>query len=159
MDELLKILRRNAQESPENIAKMLELTPEEVRARIADYERRGIIRGYQAIVNVDQLELNRVTAVIEVKVTPEREGGFNQIAQRIGRFAEVVSMYLVSGAFDFLLFVEGENLQAVAMFVSEKLATINGVVSTSTHFMLKTYKHHGVLMESENEYERLKISP
>ena len=159
MDELLSILQNNAQETPENIAKMLDLSPEEVRARIAAYEKQGIIRGYQAIVNVDQLDLTRVTAVIEVKVTPEREGGFNQIAHRIGKFPEVSSMYLMSGAFDFLLFVEGENLQSVAMFVSEKLSTLDGVVSTSTHFMLKTYKHHGVLMETEDEYERLKVSP
>jgi DNA-binding Lrp family transcriptional regulator len=159
MDELLKILKTNALETPENIARMLELSVEEVKAKIADYEEKGVIRGYQAIVNEDKLNLNRVTAVIEVKVTPEREGGFNQIAHRVGMFPEVRSMYLVSGAFDFLLFVEGENLHTVAMFVSEKLSTLEGVVSTATHFMLKTYKHHGFLMESQDEYERLKISP
>ena len=159
MDELLNILKRNAMETPENIAKLLDLTPDEVREQITNYETRGIIRGYQAIVNEDQLDIERVTAVIEVKVTPDREGGFNLIANRIGKFPEVKSMYLMSGAFDFLLFVEGDNLQNVAMFVSEKLSTIAGVVSTSTHFMLKTYKHHGVLMESEDEYERLKITP
>jgi len=159
MDELLSILKRNAMETPENIAKLLDLTPDEVREQITNYENRGIIRGYQAIVNEDQLDIERVTAVIEVKVTPDREGGFNLIANRIGKFPEVKSMYLMSGAFDFLLFVEGDNLQNVAMFVSEKLSTIAGVVSTSTHFMLKTYKHHGVLMESEDEYERLKITP
>lgn len=159
MDELLKILKQNALETPDNIARMLDMAADDVRAKIAEYEKEGIIRGYQAIVNEDRLDLNRVTAVIEVKVTPEREGGFNQIAQRVGRFPEVRSMYLVSGAFDFLLFVEGGNLQEVAMFVSEKLATIEGVVSTATHFMLKTYKHHGFLMESHDEYERLKISP
>ena len=159
MDELLKILKNNANETPETIAKMLDLSADEVRARIADYEKKGIIRGYQAIVNEDALELERVTAVIEVKVTPEREGGFNHMANRIGKFAEVSSMYLVSGAFDFLLFVEGRNLNEVAMFVSEKLSTIQGVVSTSTHFMLKTYKHHGFLMEHQDEYERLKVTP
>ena len=159
MDELLRLLKQNAKETPENIAKLLDLTPDEVREQITNYENRGIIRGYQAIVNEDQLDIERVTAVIEVKVTPDREGGFNLIANRIGKFPEVKSMYLMSGAFDFLLFVEGDNLQNVAMFVSEKLSTIAGVVSTSTHFMLKTYKHHGVLMESEDEYERLKITP
>jgi DNA-binding Lrp family transcriptional regulator len=159
MDELLKILKNNALESPENIARMLDMEVADVRARIADYEKQGVIRGYQAIVNEDALDLERVTAVIEVKVTPEREGGFNYLAQRIGRFPEVQSMYLMSGNFDFLLFVEGRNLQEVAMFVSEKLATIEGVTSTATHFMLKTYKHHGFTMESEDEYERLKVSP
>ena len=159
MDELLRILKNNANETPENIARMLDISEEDVRARIAEYEKKGIIRGYQAIVNEDALDLERVTAVIEVKVTPEREGGFNLIANRIGKFNEVSSMYLVSGAFDFLLFVEGRNLHEVAMFVSEKLSTMDGVVSTSTHFMLKTYKHHGVMMEHEDEYQRLKVTP
>jgi DNA-binding Lrp family transcriptional regulator len=159
MDELLKILKKHALESAENIARMLDTTVEDVKQKITDYEKRGIIRGYQAILNEDQLDLDRVTAVIEVRVTPEREGGFNQIARRIGKFPEVRSLFLVSGAFDFLLFVEGRNLQEVALFVSEKLATIHGVISTSTHFMLKTYKHHSVLMETQDEYERLKVSP
>jgi DNA-binding Lrp family transcriptional regulator len=97
--------------------------------------------------------------VIEVKVTPEREGGFNHIADRISRFEEVQSLYLMSGAFDLLLFVSGRTLKEVAFFVSDKLATIPGVLSTATHFMLKTYKDHGVLMESQDEYERLKVSP
>lgn len=159
MDEILKILKQHALESAENIARMLDTTVDDVKQKIADYEKQGIIRGYHAILNEDRLDLDRVTAVIEVRVTPEREGGFNQIANRIGAFPEVRSMFLMSGAFDFLLFVEGKNLQEVAFFVSEKLATIDGVVSTSTHFMLKTYKHHGVLMESQDEYERLKVSP
>ena len=159
MDELLKILQENALETPENIGRMLDMAPEEVKEKIAGYEREGIIRGYQAIVNEDQLDLNRVTAVIEVRVTPEREGGFNRIAERISKFPEVQSMYLMSGAFDYLLFVEGHNLHEVAMFVSEKLSTIGGVVSTATHFMLKTYKHRGFVMETQDEYQRLKVSP
>lgn len=159
MDELLHILKSNALEKPENIARMLNLTPDEVRARIAEYERTGVIRGYQAIVNEDQLDLDRVTAVIEVKVSPEREGGFNRIAARISRFPEVQSAYLMSGAYDLLLFVTGESLKQVALFVSEKLATMEGVLSTSTHFMLKTYKHHGVLMDEEPADERLQVSP
>ncbi len=159
MDELLKILKNNALESAENIGKMLNLSAEEVRARIADYEKQGIIRGYQAIVNEDVLKMDRVTAVIEVRVSPEREGGFNAIASRISKFSEVQSIYLVSGDYDLLLFVVGRDLKEVAFFVSEKLATIDGVHGTATHFMLKTYKHHGVLMESQDEYERLKVSP
>lgn len=159
MDELLKILKTNALEKPEAIAKMLNLSVEQVKARIAEYEKKGVIRGYQAIVDEDQLDIDKVTAVIEVKVTPERGGGFNRIASRIGRFPEVQSAYLMSGAYDLLLFVSGPDLKEVALFVSEKLATIEGVISTSTHFMLKTYKHHGVLMEGENEDERLQVSP
>lgn len=159
MDELLKILQGNALETPENIARMLDRSPEEVKEKIRGYEEQGIIRGYQAILNEDALDLKRVTAVIEVRVTPERGGGFNQIAQRISRFPEVHSMFLMSGAFDYLLFVEGRTLHEVAMFVSEKLSTIGGVISTSTHFMLKTYKDRGFIMETQDEYQRLKVSP
>ena len=159
MDELLQLLKKNALETPEDLAKMLNLSAAEVRAKIADYEQRGIIRGYQAVVNEDQLSTSRVTAVIEVKVTPEREGGFNYVAERISKFPEVQSLYLMSGAFDLLLFVAGKDLKEVAFFVSEKLATIKGVNSTATHFQLKTYKANGVLMEGQTGHERLKVAP
>lgn len=159
MDELLKILQHNALESREDIARMLNVPVAEVARRIAAYERDGVIRGYQAILNEDRLDLDTVTAVIEVKVTPEREGGFNRIAERLSRFPEVRSAHLMSGTYDLLLFVEGPTLHAVAAFVSERLATINGVLSTSTHFMLKTYKRLGVLMESHHEDERLQVTP
>lgn len=159
MDELLNQLKKNALETPENLAKMLDLPVDEVKARIADYEKRGVIRGYRAVVNEEQLDHRRVTAVIEVKVTPERDWGFNHIANRISKFPEVESVYLMSGTFDLLLFVSGKDLREVALFVSEKLATIKGVISTATHFMLKTFKDHGVLMEKQDEVERLKVSP
>jgi|ERR1043165_57085 DNA-binding Lrp family transcriptional regulator len=159
MDELLKILQANATESRENIARMLNLPVAEVNRRIADYEKRGVIRGYQAVLDEDQLDLDRVTAVIEVKVTPQREGGFNTIAERISRFPEVRSAYLMSGSYDLLLFVEGRNLREVAAFVSERLSPLEGVLSTSTHFMLKTYKRFGVLMESGHAEERLSVAP
>ncbi len=159
MDELLKLLQTNALESPENLARMLGLPAAEVSARIADYEKRGVIRGYQAILNEDQLQLDKVTAVIEVKVTPQREGGFDTIAKRISRFPEVKSAYLMSGAYDLLLFVEGPTLREVASFVSERLSPLEGVLSTSTHFMLKTYKRLGVLMQQEGSDERLSVSP
>ena len=159
MDELLKILQGNALESRAAIAKMLNLPLAEVEKRIADYEKAGIIRGYQAILNEDQLDLDQVTAVIEVKVTPQREGGFNTIAERISRFPEVRSAYLMSGTYDLLLFVEGRNLHQVASFVSERLSPLEGVISTSTHFMLKTYKRLGVLMHTEQQDERLSVAP
>lgn len=159
MDELLQLLQRNARETPEHLAKILNLSADDVRARIAEFESSGVIRGYQAIVNEDQLSANKVTAVIEVKVTPEREHGFDQIADCISKFPEVESLFLMSGAFDLLLFVSGSDLKGVARFVSEKLATIRGVVSTSTHFMLKTYKDHGLLMEAPQPVERLKVCP
>ena len=159
MDELLKILEGNALESRATIAKMLNLPAAEVDKRIADYEKRGVIRGYQAILNEDQLDLDKVTAVIEVKVTPQREGGFNTIADRISRYPEVNSAYLMSGGYDLLLFIEGKNIREVAAFVSEKLAPLDGVISTSTHFMLKTYKRLGVQMHQETSDERLSVAP
>ena len=159
MDELLKLLKKNALETPKDLARMLNLSEETVKTRIADYERTGIIRGYQAVVNVDQLDVEIVRAVIEVKVTPEREGGFNRIAERISKFPEVESVYLMSGTYDLMAVVAGRTLKEVAFFVSEKLATIEGIISTGTHFMLKTYKNNGVLMEAEKNDERLKVSP
>jgi DNA-binding Lrp family transcriptional regulator len=159
MDELLKLLKKNAQETPQNLAKMLKTSVKQVKARVAKYEKTGVIRGYQAIVNEDQLDLGRVYAAIEVKITPEREGGFNRIASRISKFSEVESLYLMSGGYDLLVFVKGKNLKDVAFFVSEKLATIEGVISTATHFRLKTYKEHDILMEVERSHERLQVSP
>ena len=157
MDEILKLLQTNALESRENIAKLTGLSAAEVATRIADYEKRGVIRGYQAVLNEDKLDLDTVTAVIEVKVTPQREGGFNTIAERISKFPEVRSAYLMSGTYDLLLFVEGRNLREVASFVSERLSPLEGVLST--HFMLKTYKRLGVLMHQDSSDERLSVSP
>src|SRR3974377_1951457 len=132
MDELLKILQTNALETPENIGRMLNVPPAEGRQRIADYEKQGVIRGYQAILNEDRLDLDKVTAVIEVKVTPQREGGFNPIAERISRFPEVTSAYLMSGTYDLLLFVEGRNLREVASFLGEGLSPLERGLSTAT---------------------------
>ena len=159
MDELLKILQNNALEPRESMARMLGLSTAEIDTRISDYEKRGVIRGYQAILNEDELELDKVTAVIEVKVTPQREGGFDTIANRISRFPEVRSAYLMSGTYDLLLFVEGRTLREVAAFVSERLSPLEGVLSTSTHFMLKTYKRFGILMHQETSDERLSVTP
>ena len=159
MDELLNILKKNARTSLEDIAKMTRSTPAAVAARLAEYEKSGTIRGYRALINEDHLKEDRVTAVIEVKVQPEREGGFDRIARRISGFPEVVNMHLMSGKYDLLLFVEGDNLRKVASFVSERLATLDGVLSTGTHFMLKTYKQDGVLMDGEKADDRLQVSP
>jgi DNA-binding Lrp family transcriptional regulator len=159
MNEVLSILRKNARTSVADIAKMTRQAPEAVAALIAEYEAAGTIRGYRALVNEDHLKEDRVTAVIEVKVQPEKEGGFDRIAKRISAFDEVVNMYLMSGKYDLLLFVEGRNLREVARFVSERLATLDGVLSTGTHFMLKTYKQDGVLMDLEKTDDRLQVSP
>lgn len=159
MNELLELLKQNALETPENLAKMLSLSVDEVKKQIAEYEKEGVIRAYQAIVNEEKLDASLVTTVIEVKVTPESDGGFDRIAARISRFPEVESAYLMSGTFDLLLFIKGRTMHEAAGFVSEKLATMAGVTSTATHFMMKTYKQNGILMHTGEDDERLKVSP
>lgn len=159
MDALLKLLRDAARSTPARLAKLLGLTESEVEAKIADYERQQVILGYRAVLNEEKLGVDTVRAVIEVRITPEREGGYDRIAERIARYAEVRSCYLMSGAYDLLVIVEGGGLREVAMFVSEKLATIPGVLSTATHFMLKPYKEQGIAMKPERHEERLAVSP
>ena len=159
MDDILKLLHHNARMTHADIATALDRPEAEISAAITDYEARGIIRGYHAILDVDALPSRGVRAVIEVNLQPEREGGFNRTAMRISKFPEVSSAHLMSGSHDLLLFVEGETLQDVAGFVSEKLATMPGVKGTATSFMLKTYKHRGLLMHKEEGDERLKVSP
>ena len=159
MDPLLKLLKRDAHTAPEDLARELNLSAPEVNARIARYEEEGVILGYQAILNTDKTGDDLVTAVIEVKITPERGGGFDRLAERIAKHTEVRSCYLMSGGYDLLVVVEGDNLREVARFVAEKLATIQGVISTATHFMLKVYKEHGVLVSEESNEERLAVSP
>lgn len=158
MKGLLTILKSNALETPENIAKMLGSTSGEVEAEIARLEKEGVIRGWQAIVNEDEVSQD-VTAAIEVRITPERDGGFDRIAERVCRYPEVSAAFLMSGGYDLLLFVTGKSLLDVAKFVSEKLAPIHGVLSTSTHFRLKTYKQNGVLMNPVKQDDRLPVSP
>ena len=160
MDPLLEMLKKNARESDATLAKELNTTAEDVRARIAAYEREGVIRGFQALLNTDRLDTNDVRAVIELRIRPEREGGFDRVAARIGKFPQVESMYLMSGAYDLLLIVNGASLQKVAGFVSEKLSTIEGVLSTSTHFMLRSYKEGGFTVGVPvEETGRLKVVP
>ena len=159
MNELLNLLKQNALESPENLAKMLGISADEVKKQIAGYEKEGVIRAYQAVVNEEKLDASRVTAVIEVKVSPESEGGFDRIADRISRFPEVDSVFLMSGGFDLLLFIKGRTMQEAFGFVSEKLATMPGVNSSATHFMMKTYKQNGIMMQLGEDDERLKVSP
>lgn len=159
MDPLLKLLRENAAWKPAQLAAMLNRPEAEIAAQIKTYETDQIILGYRTVLDEEKLGLDTVRAVIEVKITPEREGGFNRLAERIAKYGEVHSCYLMSGGYDLLVVVEGKNLREVATFVSEKLATIQGVVSTGTHFMLKPYKEQGVLMKPERNEERLAVSP
>jgi DNA-binding Lrp family transcriptional regulator len=159
MDALLKLLEENALVSPETLAAQLATTPEDVRARIQKLEEDRVILAYKAIVDDERAGRTGVKAVIEVRVTPEREGGFDRLANRIALYPEVTSCFLMSGGFDLLVFVEGRTLQDVAGFVSAKLSTLTGVLSTATHFNLKTYKIQGVLREAVVHEERLQVSP
>ena len=156
-EHILNLLRENARISVGEIALRLNTNTEEVSKIIAELETKNIICGYTAILN--ESASNKVTALIEVKITPQRDGGFDTVAKRIAKFDEVKELYLVSGAYDLLLEVEGESLQQVAMFVSGKLSTIDGVLSCSTGFQLKKYKQSGRIIENEEAYERLKICP
>ncbi len=159
MDPLLKLLHDNAALKPAELGAMLNEPEAQVAARVKAYEADQVILGYRAILNEEKLGLDIVRAVIEVKITPERGGGFDRLAERIAKYSEVRSCYLMSGGYDLLVIVEGTNLRTVATFVSEKLATIQGVLSTATHFMLRPYKEQGVLMKREVNEERLAITP
>jgi DNA-binding Lrp family transcriptional regulator len=159
MDSLLRLLRENAALSTSQLAAMLNLSESEVSQKIKDYEKDRVILGYRTILNEEKLGVDVVRAAIEVKITPERGGGFDRFAERIAKHAEVRSCYLMSGSYDLLVVVEGKTLRDLATFVSEKLATIQGVLSTATHFMLKPYKEQGVMMVHEREQERLPVTP
>ncbi len=159
MDALLKLLRENAALSAGDLAGMLELSEDDVRDKIRQAQADGDILGYQAILS-DEVNGNAgVQAVIEVKLTPERGGGFNRLAERISKYNEVKSCYLMSGSYDVLVIIDGNSLHEVASFVAEKLATIEGVTSTATYFLLKRYKENGVMIGGAEDVERLAVSP
>jgi DNA-binding Lrp family transcriptional regulator len=159
MEPLLKLLHENASIKPEMLAKMLNQSEAEVAAKIKEYESSRIILGYRAILNDEKIGGDVVRAVIEVKITPERGGGFDRLAERIAKHSEVRSCYLMSGGFDLMVVVEGANLREVASFVSQKLSTIQGVISTATHFMLRIYKEQGMLSSGKEQEERLAVTP
>ncbi len=159
IDPLLQLLRRNGRFSETELAERLSLPAEEVRERIEAWEEDGTILGYQAVVDSTRTGDVEVVGIIEVKLTPERDGGFDRLASRIAKFEQVVSCYLMSGGYDLLLMVEGKDLMEVARFVSEKLSTMEGILSTATHFRLKTYKENGFAFGEDEEPERLPVAP
>lgn len=159
MEALIDLLQKNALTPREDIARMLDLTVAQVETEIARLEHEGVILGYQAIINREKWDTDIVTAVIEVKITPERDGGFDRVASRIARFEEVQTCYLMSGGHDLLIVVEGKSLRSIAGFVAEKLSTIEAVQATATHFRLKTYKENGAFHHFEHLPERLAVSP
>ena len=158
-NNILRLLRKSARLSIEKIAEQVDSDVPTVKEIICELEKENVIIGYQAVVDESKLSDSQVKAIIEVHIRPQRDGGFDNIAKRLANFAEVNSLYLVSGGYDLQLEIQGTSLQDVASFVSSKLATIEGVTATATHFILKKYKEAGRLFEDGAEYERLKVSP
>ena len=158
-NDLIALLRRNARTPAAELAHELGVSEEAIADELARLETEGVILGYQALVDSQKIRAGTVTALIEVRITPERGGGFDRLATRIARFDEVQSCYLMSGSYDLLVVVEGNTLQDVSTFISEKLSTIKGVLSTATHFRLKAYKENGLTLLREAKSQRLAVTP
>lgn len=154
MDEILEILEKNGRASEQEIARMLGKSVEEVRTAIKKLEEDNIIVGYNTLINWEKSDTETVTALIELKVTPQREQGFDKVAERIYRYPQVKACYLMSGGFDLTVIIEGKSMKEVALFVAEKLAPLEGVLSTATHFVLKKYKDKGVIFEEKSKDDR-----
>lgn len=154
MDKLLKLLDTNARLSNAQLAAMLDTTEEEVARQMAALEQAGIVRAYKALIDWERTEREYVTAVIELRVTPKRDLGFETIAETIMRFDEVESVYLMSGGYDLLVTVTGRTFKDVSMFVAKRLSTLDSVLSTATHFVLRRYKESGVMFLGEEKDQR-----
>ena len=159
MDEILTILEADARTPIERIARMTGRSEAEISAKIAEYEASGVIRHYKAIIDWDRAGAERVIAFIDVKVAPARDVGFDDIAERIYRFPEVHSVWLVSGDYDLRVVIEGATVPQVGLFVAQKLSTLERVHATSTHFLLKRYKENDVIFVDEAKDERLSVAP
>lgn len=157
--EILKLLETDSKMTACDIAKMLGLDEAAVEADIKAMEEDKIICGYHTMIDWDKVAEEKVTALIEVKVTPQRGQGFDRIAERIYNFEEVNAVYLMAGSFDFTVILQGTSLKEVSRFVSEKLSTMDAIMSTSTHFVLKKYKDHGIIFDAVKQDERLVIAP
>jgi DNA-binding Lrp family transcriptional regulator len=154
MNKLLQVLEQNCTMTDEQLASMADMTVEEVRETRAKLEEDKVILGYQAIVDWDRTQREAVTALIEVKVTPQRGEGFDRIAERIYQYDEVESVYLMSGAFDLTVIISGRTLKEVASFVGERLAPLEDVTGTATHFILKKYKEKHLIFQKQEQQER-----
>ncbi|MBO5939045.1 MAG: Lrp/AsnC family transcriptional regulator [Clostridia bacterium] len=152
--QLLKLLEHNATLTPEQLAVALDVDADSVRAAIAELEQSGTILGYKTIIDWEKTDREAVSAMIDVKLTPQRDRGFDRVAERIYNYPEVKSVYLMSGGYDLSVLIEGKTMKEVAFFVSQKLATIDGVISTATHFVLHKYKDTGVLYDAPEIDER-----
>lgn len=158
-EEILRLLEKNSRIDIKEISILVGKTEAEVANEIAQMEKEGIIRGYYTLINWDNTNDERVSALIEVKVTPQRGIGFDKIAERISKFDEVKSVYLMSGGFDFTVILEEKTMKEIAQFVTSKLSTLDEVLNTATHFVLKKYKDYGVTMMEEHKDERMLVTP
>ncbi len=154
MDKLLSLLEENARLTNAQLAVMLETTEDEITARIEQYEQEGIIKGYTTVLDKEKIDKDYVVAIIELKVTPKRDFGFEEIAKRVAEYSEVESVYLMSGGYDLAVFVNGKTFKDIALFVSKRLAVLDSVISTATHFLLSRYKEKGFLIKEEETDER-----
>ena len=160
MDEILEILEKDGRVPAEDIAKMVNKRPEAVKQAIKKYEKEGVILKFKAVINKELIKdsTSTVRALIEVNIIPQKDVGFDKIAERIYSFPEVTSCYLISGTYDLLLIVEGKDLHTVAQFVAEKLAPLENIRGTATHFLLKKYKEDGIILKHREENKRIAIS-
>ena len=158
-EKILAVLEKNARMDQKELAALLGEPEDAVAAEIAAMEKEKIIGGYHTLIDWDKIGADKVTALIEVKVTPQRGLGFDKVAERIYNYPEVDSVYLISGGFDFMVMIEGKTMRDVAQFGSDKLSPIESVLSTATHFILKKYKDHGSIMVHTTEDERMLVTP
>jgi len=158
-EKILSVIEKNSRIDIEELAILLGEDEAAIANEIADMEKEGVICGYHTLINWDKTNNEKVNALIEVRVTPQKGMGFDNIAERIYQFSEVNAVYLMSGSFDFTVFIEGRTMRDVAQFVSDKLAPMDSVLSTATHFVLKKYKDHGTILSAKKKDERQLITP
>ena len=158
-DELLSIIEKNSKIGLNELAVLLGQEEDAVLSELENLEREGIICGYHTLIDWDKTSIEKVTALIEVRVTPQRGQGFDKIAERIYNYPEVRAVYLISGGYDLLVIIEEKSLREISNFVSDKLSTLDSVLSTATHFILKKYKDHGTILAKKREDEREIITP
>ncbi len=158
-EQILKTMEKNSRIAIKELAVLIGAEEIDVANEVAAMEAEGIICGYHTLINWEQTSLEKVNALIEVRVTPQRGQGFDNIAERIYKYPEVHAVYLISGGYDLLVSLEGKSLKEISSFVSDKLSTLESVLSTATHFVLKKYKDHGTILSKKEEDEREKITP
>ncbi len=156
--EILKYIEKHSRVNLGEVAVLLGVEEVDVANEIADMEKEKVICGYHTLIDWDKTGMESVTALIEVRVTPQRDRGFDRIAERLYNYPEVYAVYLISGSYDLLVTLQGKTIKEVSRFVSEKLSPIDGVLSTATHFILKKYKDHGTIMVPKKESERIPVT-